>query len=103
MDKLDFARKLEELAKPFIELGIYDSREKFLKDIIENITKEKIKTYQRIIKKYEKKHGSFEEFTKRLEGKSNPKLEDEWMDWESAINMLNAWKKATKELGISAS
>jgi len=103
MDKLEYARKLKELAKPFIELGIYDSPEKFLKDIIKNITRERIKTYEKIIRKYERKHGSFEEFTKKLEGRNNPKLEDEWMDWEAAINMLNAWKKAAKELGTGAS
>ncbi len=103
MDKLEYAKRLEELAKPFVELGIYDSPEKFLKDVIKNIATERIKTYERIINKYKKKYGSFEGFTKRLEGKAEPKFEDEWMDWESARNMLEAWKKASKELGISAS
>lgn len=103
MDKLGYAKRLEELAKPFVEFGIYDSTEKFLKDVIKNISTEKIKTYERTINKYEKKYGIFEEFTKRLEGKAKPKLEDEWMDWESARNMLDAWKKAGKELGIGAS
>lgn len=103
MDKLEYVKRLEELAKPFVELGIYDSTEKFLKDVIKNVSTERIKTYERIVKKYERKYGSFEEFTKRLEGKAMPKLEDKWMDWESARNMLEAWKKASKELGISAS
>lgn len=103
MDKLECVKRLEELAKPFVELGIYDSTEKFPKDVIKNVSTERIKTYERIVKKYERKYGSFEEFTKRLEGKARPKLEDEWMDWESARNMLEAWKKASKELGVGAS
>jgi len=103
VDKLEHVKRLEELAKPFVELGIYDSTEKFLKDVIKNASTERIKTYERTVKKYERKYGSFEELTKMLEIKARPKLEDEWMDWESARNMLEAWKKASKELGISAS
>jgi hypothetical protein len=103
VDKLEYGKRLEDLAKPFVKLGIYDSTEKFLKDVIKNISTERIRTYKRIISKYEKRYGSFEEFTKRLEGKAKPKLEDDWMDWESARNMLGAWKKASQELGISAS
>ncbi len=103
MSNSDYAKRLEELARPFVELGIYDSPEKFLRDIIKNIATEKIRTYEKIIGKYEKRYGNFERFTKRLEGKAKPKLEDEWMDWESAKNMLKAWKKASKELDVDAS
>ncbi len=103
MDKLEYMKMIEELAKPFVEAGIYNSTEKFLKDLIKNFSIEKIKAYEKIIRKYERKYGSFEDFTKRLEGKANPKLEDEWMDWESARNMLEAWRKASRELDISVS
>jgi len=103
VDKTEFTERLEELARPFVELGIYDSPQKFFKDVIRKIAAEKIKAYQRTINKYQKKYGSFEKFTKKLEGKAKPEFEDEWMDWESAINMLEAWKKASEELGIDAS
>jgi len=98
-----YAKRIEELARPFVELGIYDSTEKFLKDLVERLRDERIKAYERIIKRYEKKYGSFEDFTKRLEGRADPKLEDEWMEWESAKNMLEAWKKACRELDKGAS
>ncbi|MGQ9469064.1 MAG: hypothetical protein ACUVTD_04475 [Nitrososphaerales archaeon] len=57
MDKLEYAKRLKELAKPFVELGIYDSTEKFLEDIVKNFSIEKIKNYKRIIDTYEKKYG----------------------------------------------
>lgn len=100
----EYLKRIEHIAKPFIELGIYDSTEKFLRDVIKELAKDKIRSYERTIKRFEEKYEStFEEFTKKIEGKATPKLEDDWMRWEVAKNMLEAWKKATKETGSSAS
>jgi len=63
----------------------------------------KIRAYQKKIKTYEAKYGSFQEFTRKIRGAASPKQEDQWMDWEAAMNMLKAWKRVTCELGSSAS
>jgi len=100
----EYVKKFEHLVKPFIDLGIYDSPEKVVKDLIDNLAKSRISLYRRRIRRFESKHGmSFSEFTKSLEGKATPRLEDEWMEWEAATNMLKAWKRASKEIGLSAS
>jgi len=100
----EYIKRIEHLVKPFVDLGIYDSPEKVLRDLIENFAKSRIRTYEGKVRKFESKYRmSFSEFTKSLEGKATPKLENEWMEWESAINMLEAWKRAGREIGLSAS
>jgi len=99
----DYTKRIEYLVKPFVELGLYDSPEKLLGDLIKVLAKEKMKAYERTIRRFENKHRiSFEEFTEKLEGKATPELERDWMEWEAAINMHNAWKKASQEIGLSA-
>lgn len=97
-------KKIESLVKPFVDLGIYDSPEKFIRDMIVKFVTDRISYYEKIIERFESKYKiSFSKFTKRLKGKATPKLEDDWMEWESAINMLETWKRAIKRTGTSAS
>jgi len=99
----EYIKRIEDLVKPFVDLGIYDSPEKALKDMIKGFVESRIKRYEGKVRRFESKYKtSFPEFTKNLEGKATRKLEDEWMEWESAINMLEAWKKAGREIGLSA-
>ena len=99
----EYIKRIEDLVKPFVDLGIYDSPEKALKDMIKGFVEGRIKRYEGKVRRFESKYKtSFPEFTKNLEGKATRKLEDEWMEWESAINMLEAWKKAGREIGLSA-
>ena len=59
----------------------------------------KIALYERRVKRFEKKHRiNFEAYTKRLKNRATIREEDEWMEWESAIDMLAAWRKAKKAL-----
>lgn len=97
-------KKIESIAKPFVDLGIYDSPEKFIKDIISKFVTDRISYYEKILEKFESKYKvSFSDFTKSLKGNATPKSEEDWMEWESAINMLEAWKKAVRETDKSAS
>lgn len=97
-------KKIERMVKPFVDLGIYDSPEKFIRDVISKFVADRVSHYEKIIGRFEAKYKmSFSGFTKKLKGKATPELENDWMEWESAINMLNAWKKAIKETDRSAS
>lgn len=97
-------KKIESLVKPFVDLGIYDSPEKFIRDMIIKFVADRISYYGKTIERFESKYKmTFSEFTKSLKGKATPKLEDDWMEWESAINMLETWKRAMKRTGTSAS
>jgi len=95
--------ELKYIAKPLMELGLYDSTKEFVRDITSEFIKHKIELYKKQLKAFEQKYGmSFEAFSKKLEKGASVAEEDEWMEWEAAENMLKVWKQAAKETGISA-
>ena len=98
----EYLKTIEQLARPLIDAGVYRSSNAFVKDLVREMAKKKIKTYIRISKKYQAKYGSFDQFSNKIKGEATPKQEDEWMEWEAAKNMLKAWKKIAQELGSSA-
>ncbi len=99
----DYGRALEQIAKPFIESGIYASTDAFVSSLVKEVSARKICEYEQKIKAFEAKYGSFDSFTQKIRGKASPKQEDQWMEWEASINMLNAWKHVACELDSLAS
>lgn len=98
-----YARTLEQIAKPFIENGLYKSRDAFVKDLVKDIAAGKVRVYQKQVKAYEARHGSFERFSHKIGGRASPKQEDQWMEWKAARDVLKAWKQVARELGSLAS
>jgi len=93
--------ELYTLAKPFTDVGLYDSATTFFKGLIRDVIEHKISQYKHIIKKFERIYGmSFSDFSKKLEQGATVKEEDDWMEWEAAVNMLGAWAE-TVETHIS--
>ena len=99
----EYTRTMENLAKPFVASGIYESTEAFVNDIVKDVASRRIKSYERKIRRYETKYGSFEAFSRKISGKATPAQEDLWMDWEASLNMLKAWKFVTSRLDSNAS
>jgi phosphoglycerate-specific signal transduction histidine kinase len=63
----------------------------------------KIAKYRRRISRLRKKHDmTFDEFTAHLRGRASIEQEDDWLEWEAAINMLSDWEATKKELLQSA-
>ncbi len=88
---------LANLAKPFLDLGLYDSPATFFRAIIRDMVKHKLDRYECIIEKFERKYSmDFSDFSKKLERGGAIKEEDDWMEWEAAINMLGAWKNTIR-------
>jgi hypothetical protein len=55
------------------------------------VTEDKISHYEHVIKEFERRYGmSFSDFSEKLEQGATIKEEDDWMEWEAAINMLGA-------------
>ena len=98
-----YTKTLEQIARPFVETGIYESRDAFVEDLVRDLIAGKVSLYRKNIKAYESKHGSFQKFTRKLGHGASPRQEDQWMEWEGARNMLKAWKRVARELGSSAS
>jgi len=88
---------LENLAKPFLDIGLYDSPVTFFRDILRDMVAHKLDRYECIIEKFERKYSmNFSDFSKKLERGAAIKEEDDWMEWEAAINMLGAWKNTIR-------
>jgi hypothetical protein len=95
--------EFKHIAKPFMELGLYDSTMEFIRDVTSEFINHRIGIYKKQLKKFEQKYRmSFDAFSKKLELGASVEEEDEWMEWEAAKNMLTAWQQAAKETGISA-
>jgi hypothetical protein len=77
--------------------------DQFVSDILKEMAARKVKFYGKKVRSYKAKYGSFAEFTRKLRGKASPKEEDQWMDWDAAVNMLNSWEHVTSELDSRAS
>jgi CRISPR/Cas system-associated endonuclease Cas1 len=89
---------LEAEGRNLIEKGVYSSEEASLHDLVRDLVKRKIENYQEAIGVYEKKHRSWEEFSQKLSGIATPEQEDEWMEWETARDRLNAWLEVYEEM-----
>ena len=98
-----YSKTLAQMYETLLAAGIYKSQNEFLKDLLERVASDKMRHYETKVKRYETRYGSFSHFTKLMESEASPKKEDIWMDWESSRNMLREWKRASKELGLSAS
>ena len=98
-----YSRTLDHFAKPFVDSGMYKSTDEFVSDLLKDVASRKIKEYERKIKRYQAKYGSFEGFSQKIRNKATPNQEDMWMQWEADANMLQAWKRVNSELDSSAS
>ena len=94
---------LRKLIKSLVAAGLFNDEETALKALTADYIDRKIVQYREIIKGLEERHKeSFQEFSKSLEGKATPELEEDWMEWKSAQVMLEAWNKVLKEILIHA-
>jgi len=63
----------------------------------------KIGKYRRRISHLRKKYNmTFDEFTAHLCGTATIEQEDDWLEWEAALDMLSDWEATKKELRQSA-
>jgi len=94
---------LETVAHSLVAAGLYKDEETAIKALAIEQIERKITSYREQVNALEKKHHlSFEEYSRRLEGKATIEEEDEWMDWKGAAVMLEAWQKALQEVLASA-
>ncbi len=92
-------KTLETIANTLVGLGRYPSQTDAIRAIALEQINRKIASYERRVKNFERKHHArFETFTKRLQSRATIRQEDEWMEWEAAIEMLDEWRNAKKAL-----
>ncbi|MBI5032375.1 MAG: hypothetical protein HZB51_17755 [Chloroflexi bacterium] len=92
-------RTLEAIANALVSTGRYKTQTDAIRAMaLEQIVR-KIALYERRAKQFQKKHRvSFEAYTKKLKRHATMRQEDEWMEWEAALDMLDEWRNAKKAL-----
>ncbi len=85
--------------EPLIKENIFTNYEELLKHLMLIYIHQQLKIYQKKVHDFEKKHQlSFEDFTRSLKGKASWKDEDDWLDWEDAVELLKKWEKIKDEV-----
>ena len=92
-------RTAERVFKPLIREKLFNDYDELLKNLLIIYINQQIKTYQNQINDLETKyHLSFEEFTRAIQGKASWKDEDDWLDWEDAVELLKKWERIKDEV-----
>ena len=90
---------LTTIAESLVATRKYHSLDEALYALAIGEVDRKIAKYRRRISHLKKKHGmTFDEFTTHLRGRATIEQEDDWLEWEAAIDMLSSWEATKKEL-----
>jgi|Deesub1362A_J573_1020465.scaffolds.fasta_scaffold03895_2 hypothetical protein len=93
------AKTIPILTEPLVRMGIYKNQREALKGLMLQLVQQKINEAQQEIIHFERKYGmSFEEWTASLIGKASIEEEDDWMEWESARDILESWQRIKAEI-----
>ncbi|MFQ5812704.1 MAG: hypothetical protein ACE5I2_05880 [Anaerolineae bacterium] len=94
---------LTTIAESLVATQKYKSLDEALYTLAIGEVDRKIAKYRRRISRLRKKHDmTFDEFTAHLNGRATIEQEDDWLEWEAAIDMLSDWEATKKELRRSA-
>ncbi len=90
---------LESVAKSLVTTGLYKDEETAIRAMAVEQVEQKIAAYREQVQIFEEKyHHSLDEHSCLLEGKAAMEEEDEWMEWQGAAVMLEAWQQALQEV-----
>lgn len=99
MSTNQISQTLPQLTEPLVRAGFYPSSEQALKHIVLDFVDRRIAWAQAKVRRLEKKHGrTFAEYTRTLTGQAPPADEDEWMEWESLLDMVEGWRVVKAEI-----
>jgi len=94
---------LTTIAESLVATKKYKNRDEALYALAISEVDRKIAKYRRRISRLRKKHDmTFDEFTAHLNGRATIEQEDDWLEWEAAIDMLSDWEATKEELRQSA-
>jgi len=90
---------ISDILKPLIAAGVYKNEGCALKDIVAEYVQRKIDAYSCFILRMEQKYGKdFKAFSRDIKRRASVAKEDDWIEWNAAISMKEAWYKVFKEL-----
>lgn len=99
MSTYQIAQTIPLITEPLVRAGFYPSSELALKHIVLDYIDRRITWAQTQVRRFEKKHGqSFAMYSQSLTGQATIADEDEWMEWESLLDMLESWRQVKTEV-----
>jgi hypothetical protein len=94
MSNVTLTQAISLLTEPFVRAGLYTSPEQALKRIIIDHIERQIAWAEAQVHRYEQKYKrTFTEWSKSLAGQASVADEDDWMEWEAALDMLESWQQ----------
>ena len=98
MSTIQISQTIPLLTEPLVRAGFYPTSEQALKHIVLDYIDRRIAWAQAKLRRLEKKHGQpFADFTRSLTGQATIADEDEWMEWESLLDMVESWRQVKVE------
>lgn len=99
MNDVSAVAVLDTIATTLVRQDKFADKEGALRALAQTAVRSKIGHYQRRIRRLEEKYGTdFAAFTVALEGRADPKEEDDWQSWRSAVSMLDEWQTIHESL-----
>jgi hypothetical protein len=99
MSTYQIAQTIPLITEPLVRAGFYPSSELALKHIVLDYIDRRITWAQTQVRRLEKKPGqSFAMYSQSLAGQATIADEDEWMEWESLLDMLESWRQVKAEV-----
>lgn len=102
MSTTQISQTIPLVTEPLVRAGFYPNSEQALKHIVLDYINRRIAWAQAKVRRLEKRHGQpFAEYTRSLTKRAtsaNEDDEDEWMEWESLLDMLQSWRHVKSEV-----
>lgn len=99
MSTFHISQTVPLITEPLVRAGFYPTSDQALKHIVLEFIDRRIAWAQTKVRRMEKKHGqSFTDYTRSLAGQATSADEDEWMEWESLLDMLESWRQVKAEV-----
>ena len=99
MSTFQISQTIPLITEPLVRAGFYPTSEQALKHIILDYIDRRIARAQVQVRRIEKKHGqSFTAYSRSLTEQATIADEDEWMEWESLLDMLESWRQVKAEV-----
>lgn len=99
MSTFQISQTIPLITEPLVRAGFYPTSEQALKHIVLDYIDRRIAWAQVQVRRFEKKHGqSFAAYGRSLTEQATIADEDEWMEWESLLDMLESWRQVKAEV-----
>jgi hypothetical protein len=91
---------LKTVVRELVQTGAYKDEQTALKAIAVEQASKKIAEYRRTIKRLQRKYKvkELEDLTHKMKDQASFQQEDDWLEWKAALEMLQGWEKALREL-----